>query len=319
MNPTDHNRLARDAFRAELALPPALTLRGANAVDSYERPEPYDAALDEPTDEYIERHAFWGMPYLDARSWRHYLPRLIEYAFAHPADPAMVVEAMVRSLRPPDRVPARLTTLSRAQEEVVIRFLEHLALPDDASGSSQDARTALAEWWRPDAYLRVQAEEQSAARGPAEYREVGDGPYRIALPTTLNGGGMHHVAEENRQIEVWRGLICGDALADVFVNSSPRARRSWRALEASVNYWLTPRSRAWIEVPGASKALRLDGTTYRYSPAEPDHTTIVIALAGNEVVTLTMRGTQRADVQAEMDRAIRSFRVTSETRRRSSR
>ena len=107
-------------------------------------------------------------------------------------------------------------------------------------------------------------------------------------------------------------MICGDALADVFVNSSPRARRSWRALEASVKYWLAPDVRAWIDVPGARKALRLDGTTYRYSPAEPDRTTIVIALAGNEVVTLTIRGTQRADVQAEMDRAIGSFRITNE-------
>ena len=55
---------------------------------------------------------------LDARSWRHYLPRLIEYAFAHPDDPAMAVEATVRSLRPPDRMPARLTTLSASQEEL---------------------------------------------------------------------------------------------------------------------------------------------------------------------------------------------------------
>src|SRR6187549_3599242 len=113
MDPVEHIQRAREAFREALAQPPALTLRGANAVDSYDRPEPFDAVLDEPTDEYIERLAFWAMPYLDARSWRHYLPRLIEYALAHPEDPAMVVEATVRSLRPPDRVPARLTTLSR--------------------------------------------------------------------------------------------------------------------------------------------------------------------------------------------------------------
>jgi hypothetical protein len=309
MDPVEQLQRARDAFREELAQTPALTLRGGNAVDSYDRPEPFDRSLDQPSDDYIERHASWAMPFLDARSWRHYLPRLIEYAFAHPDDPAMVVEATVLSLRPPDRVPARLTTLSREQEEVVIRFLEHLAQIDDASGSGGDARTALAEWWRPDAHLRAQAEAQAAARGATEYREVGNGRYRIALPTTLDGGGVHDVAEENRRIEVWRGMICGDALADVFVNSSPRARRTWRALEGSANYWLTPDTRAWIDVPGAKKALRLDGTSYRYSPAEPDRTTIVIALAGDEVVTLTMRGTQREDVQAEMDRAVRSFRL----------
>ena len=69
-----------------------------------------------------------------------------------------------------------------------------------------------------------------------------------------------------------------------------------------------------MEVPGATKALRLDGTTYRYSPAEPDRTTIVIALAGDDVVTLTVRGTQRADVQTEMERAIGSFRLVGEPR-----
>jgi hypothetical protein len=309
MDPAEQLQHAREAFREELAHPPALTLRGGNAVDSYDRPEPFDPAVDQPSDEYLERHASFAMPYLDAGSWRHYLPRLIEYAFAHPDDPAIVVESTVHSLRPPDRVPARLTTLSRQQEQVVIRFLEHLAQSDEESGTGVDARSALAAWWRPGAHLRAQSEEQAVARGATEYREVGDGRYRIALPTTLDGGGAHHVAEENRRIEVWRGMICGDALADVFVNASPRARRTWRALEASVNYWLTPDTRAWIDVPGAKKALRLDGTTYRYSPAEPDRTTIVIALAGDDVVTLTVRGTHRADVQAEMDRAVRSFRL----------
>jgi hypothetical protein len=73
---------------------------------------------------------------------------------------------------------------------------------------------------------------------------------------------------------------------------------------------LKPTARAWITVPGAKKALRLDGTTYRYGPAEPDHTTIVIALAGAQVVTLTVRGTRRPDVQAELERAIGTFRLT---------
>src|SRR5919112_1860314 len=139
MNAVEHVRLARDAFREELTQPPALSLRGANAVDGYDHPEPFDRTLDEPTDEYLERFTFWAMPYLDARSWRHYLPRLIEYALAHPDDPAMVIEATVRSLRPPDRVPARLTTLSRAQEAVIVEFLEHVALSGEGDGSAADA------------------------------------------------------------------------------------------------------------------------------------------------------------------------------------
>ena len=314
MDPVEHVQRAREAFRQDLAEPPALTLRGANAVDGYDLAEPYDATLDHPTDEYLERLTFWAMPYLDARSWRHYLPRLIEYALAHPDDPAMVVEATVRSLRPPDRVPTRLTTLTREQEKVVIDFLDHLALSDDEASARDDARMALEEWWLPDAYLRAQAGTLTDARGATEYREVGGGSYRITLPTTMEGGGVHRVAEEQRAIEVWRGTVCGDALADVFVNVTPRARRTWRELEGSLSRWLSPDVRAWMEVPGATKALRLDGTTYRYSPAEPDRTTIVIALAGDDVVTLTVRGTQRADVQTEMERAIGSFRLVGEPR-----
>jgi hypothetical protein len=216
----------------------------------------------------------------------------------------------VRSLRPPDRVPTRLTTLSRAQEEAVVRFLEHLALAND-DGSPNDARSALEEWWLPDAYVRAQSEKQRVAPGATTYREVGSGAYRLTLPTTMEGGGVHYVVEEDRAIEVWRGTVCGDALADVFVNVSPLARRSWRELEESVRYWLKPATRAWVAVPGAKKSMRLDGTTYRYGPAEPDRTTIVIALADGSVVTLTIRGTERADVQAEMERALASFRIVA--------
>jgi len=303
-------RKAREAFRDDLAVPPALSLRGANAVDSYELPEPFDASTDEPTDEYLEGYAFWAMPYLDARSWRHYLPRLIEYALAHPDDPAMVVESTVRSLRPPDRVPARLTTLTPAQEEVIVEFLERLALDGREKASCDDARAALEEWWLPGAYLRDQATTRGATQAPTEYREAGGGPYRLSLPTTLEGGGVHVVASEHRAVEGWRGPVCGDALADVFVNVHPRAHRTWREAEDSTSRWLTPEARARIEVPGARKALRLDGTTYRYSPAEPERTTAVIALSDTDVVTLTVRGTERADVQAELDRVLRSFRLT---------
>jgi len=303
----DHSELlrkAREAFHTELAELPALTLRGANAVDDYDRPEPYDAAVDAPTDEYLERFTFWAMPYLDARSWRHYLPRFIEYAFAHPDDPAMVVEAAVRSLRPPDRIPTRLTTLSPDQEAVVTSFLEVLALGEDADGPGEDARTALEEWWLPGAYLRPPA--PPAPHAPTTYHEAGGGAYRVTVPTTLEGGGVHRVAEEHRSVEVWRGVVCGDALADVIVNTQPLARREWGEVEATTTRWLAPESRTWIDVPGAKRALRLDGTTYRYSPAEPDHTTVVIVQSSDEVLTLTVRGTLRDDVQAEMDRIVRS-------------
>ena len=307
MDQTELLRKARDAFHADLAELPALTLRGANAVDGYAHPEPFDAGADEPTDAYLEGYALWAMPYLDARSWRHYLPRLVEYALAHPDDPAMVIEATVRSLRPPDRVPARLATLSSAQEAVIVAFLERLALEDADGPAGDDARAALEEWWLPGAFLRAEAETQRGARRTTEYREAGGGPYRITLPATLEGGGVHEVPSEHRAIEVWHGSVCGDALADVFVNVYPLAYRSWREVEESASRWLTPDSRVWIDVPGAKQALRLDGTTYRYSPAEPERTTMVIARSGADVVTLTVRGTERADVQAELDRVLRSF------------
>jgi hypothetical protein len=98
---------AVEVFRADAQAPPPLTLRGANAVDSYDQPIPFNPVDDEPTDAYLEGFAFWGLGYLDARSWRHYLPRLIDYALRRPDDPAMVAEA----LRPPDRYPPGLATI----------------------------------------------------------------------------------------------------------------------------------------------------------------------------------------------------------------
>ena len=94
-----------------------LRYAAANAVAATAKPLPFDnPAEDEPTDAYLEAFAFWGLGYLDARSWRHYLPGLIDYAFRHPNDPAMVAEALVQSLRPPDRYPPRLAALNADQE-----------------------------------------------------------------------------------------------------------------------------------------------------------------------------------------------------------
>ncbi len=309
MDDSELVRKAREAFRDDVTATPALTLRGANAVDGYERPKPFDPSVDEATDAYLEGHAFWAMPYLDAGSWRHYLPRFIEYALAHPDDPAMVVEGTVRSLRPPDRVPARLTTLSPSQEAVIVAFLEHLALGDGEGSTGNDARQALEEWWLPGAYLREASKSARTWGAPVDYREAGGGPYRLTLPTTLVGGGVHVVASEHRAVETWHGPVCGDVPADVFVNVYALAHRSLREAEESATRWLGPASRAWIDVPGARKALRLDGTTYRYSPAEPEQTTVVLAMSERDVVVLTVRGEERVDVQAELDRVVRSFRL----------
>jgi len=310
MEHTEYLRRVRLAFRVDLAAPPPLTLRGANAVDGYDEPEPYDPQLDTPIDAYLERYTFWAMPYLDAHSWRHYLPRLIEYALSHPTDPHMVAEALVRSLRPPDRLTPRLATLDRGQEAVIVDLLKLIAVDDRPHGARDDAIAALEEWWLPGARVRAEAAAPRAVT-PTTYRDVGSGPYRLTLPTTLSGGGVHRVPGEHRTLETWGGVLCYDVYANVFVNLQSLAHRPWRDTVAQIERWLAPKARTWMKVPGAQKALRLEGATYRDSPAEPERTTVVLALARSEIVSLTLRAAERPDVQAELERVVQSFALVS--------
>ena len=213
---------AFEAFRTDAAVPPPLTLRGANAVDSYHLPTPFDAAEDQPTDAYLEGFAYWGLGYLDARSWRHYLPRLIDYAIRRPDDPAMVTEALVRSLRPPDRYPPRLATLSADQESVVRSFLEQAALGDAMPHVQAEAQQALEEWWLPNARCRPTAEETAALRAtPVAHRVVAGDVYRLSLPEVFSGSGARSIPEESRRVETWGGYLCGDAHTMVAVNVTP--------------------------------------------------------------------------------------------------
>jgi hypothetical protein len=143
------------AFAVDVAAPPLVTLRGGDALDSYRCPPPYDPARDAPDDAYLERYAYWGLNFLDAASWRHYLPRLIDYTMRHRDDPTtMVVEGLLFSLRPPDREPPRLATLTPTQEAVITAFLEDLAFSEDARAYQEDALRILEEWWLPNARYR---------------------------------------------------------------------------------------------------------------------------------------------------------------------
>jgi hypothetical protein len=99
--------------------------------------------------------------------------------------------------------------------------------------------------------------------------------------------------------------------ADVFVNLQSIRHRPWRDTVAQIERWLAPKTRTWMKVPGAQKALRLEGATYRYSPAEPERTTVVLALARSEIVSLTVRAAERPDVQAELHRVIDSFALVA--------
>jgi len=147
------SRRASEAFQADALAAPKMTLRGGDAVDGYDFAPPLDPVLDELTDTYLEAYTFWGLGYLDPASWRHYLPHLIDYAFRHMDDPKMAVEGLLHNLRPPDREPPRLASLTGEQEAVIAAFLEELAFSED-SANRDFAIQVLEEWWIPDALYR---------------------------------------------------------------------------------------------------------------------------------------------------------------------
>ena len=158
-------RRAFEAFRTDATTIPPMTLRGGNAVDSYHDPPPYDLQLDDPTNEYLDRYCFWGLIYLDAASWRHYLPRLIDYALGRAADPgSLVIESLLSSLRPPDSEPPRLASLSPEQEAVLVSFLDALAF-DQGSAYQDFAMQVLEEYWVPHALYRRRDEDAPSNSG----------------------------------------------------------------------------------------------------------------------------------------------------------
>ena len=133
------------AFAGELAMQPEMTLRGACEVDVGRSPPAFDAELDSPSVSYLERHGY-DLSFLDATSWRNYLPRLLTLAVSSVESPSQAVDGLLASLRPPDRSPPRLASLSAQQEAAVVAVLEVLAF-SEGSVHSEDAFTALEEWW----------------------------------------------------------------------------------------------------------------------------------------------------------------------------
>ncbi len=137
------------AFSAEGTAFPPMTLRGGDALDLDRPAPPFDVLVDAISDDYLEAHP-WGSGYLDAASWRHYLPFMMEYALRHLIEASDVTDALLTSLRPPDRNPPRLATLTKAQETAVLRFLDVMAYNAD-SASMDLAAVVLSEWWTPGA------------------------------------------------------------------------------------------------------------------------------------------------------------------------
>lgn len=152
MNPASLVAELFTAFAQDVAATPSVTLRAGNDLDDYKQPSPYDAVADAISDAYLERYP-WGIGYLDAASWRHYLPYLIDYALRHLQDGGLVIDSLLFSLRPPDREPPRLASLSQRQEALVTQFLEILAF-EESSPYQKFACQVLEEWWIPNALYR---------------------------------------------------------------------------------------------------------------------------------------------------------------------
>jgi hypothetical protein len=310
MSPAQLVRRALEVFEIDARVPPPLTLRGGCDLDDYLSPSGFDQVLDEPTDEYLQRHAFWGLGYLDASSWRHYLPRLMEYAVGQPDDPAMVIEALVRSLRPPDRYPPRLGSLNGDQEDVVRRFLECLAFDETYATARDEARQALEEWWWPHPRSRPTAAELRADRAkPVAYRCVAGRGYRVTVPETLQGTGERDIPSEARWVQTWGGYLCADVYTLVTVNRLVGASRSPADLiDSYARHFGMIATPAEVEVSGALNALRVEGQTAMESPAEPQRIVIVAAKA-TDVFVLTIRAHDRFDVRAVLTRIEASFEI----------
>jgi hypothetical protein len=309
-------RRAFEVFRADVESPPPLTLRGGDRVDSYDFPEPYDAGLDEPTDEYIERFAFHAMPFLDATSWRHYLPRFMDHVFRRPDEPTgLVIQAVIRSLRAPDREPPRLATLNADQEAVVVAFLESIAADSRHEDNAEDAQQALLEWWVPNARHRpTQAAIEERRRAPVSWHEVGSANYRLTVPTTFAGGGVRAVPAESRRVEMWDGYLRGDIKARVLVHFEPARDRTLGDFARGIAAQLvvsdgeaTP-----VKLAGAKRACRLGGFVYGYShsPEELERGEWLLAIVGDELLTVRATAWRVREIETELGRIVESFRLT---------
>ncbi len=149
-------RRAATAFHADMERDPRTTLRGGNSLDAYEPPPAYDPVLDEATDDYVETYACYGLVYVDPDSWRHYLPRLMDHALRNQAvrdrpGAGLAIGALLASLRPPDRDPPRLASLTTDQERVIVDLLDMLAF--GAASDWQDEAMELLDddYWAPAA------------------------------------------------------------------------------------------------------------------------------------------------------------------------
>lgn len=160
MTPAELINMVQGAFTEDVAKRPAITLREGDHLDDGREPPAYDPAIDAVSDAYLESF-HWGISYLDACSWRHYLPQLADYVIRHFNRGTAVGGAFVASLCAPDRDPPRLGTLTLRQEQAVTQFLEFLAFTE-GSAHQEEACRAIDEWWSPEAMYRPKSAADSA-------------------------------------------------------------------------------------------------------------------------------------------------------------
>jgi hypothetical protein len=141
------------AFAVECGQTPPMSLRAGNAVDDYSAVPAFDAAIDLCSDAYFDQY-HWGLFHLDPLSWRHYLPYFVECVLKHRSGGPPAVDTFLATLRPPDRDPPRLASLTSAQERAVAAFLDELAYGPE-SPYQGPAMQALTEWWGPQPLYRT--------------------------------------------------------------------------------------------------------------------------------------------------------------------
>ena len=151
MTPAEIISLAMATFQTTA---PRMTLRQGDAIDSYRNPSPPAKEEDNvPKDRYLEEF-HWGIAYLDPDSWKYYLPHLISYSIRHMSDgSSLVVDGFLHSLRPPDRDPPRLATVTKEEEKVIVAVLDLLGF-DKSSAHQERALQTLQEYWVPGATYR---------------------------------------------------------------------------------------------------------------------------------------------------------------------
>lgn len=158
-------RLVCGAFPA---VPPVnlMTLEAGNDVDSYRAPKPdmpgyrTHRSWLEIEDAYLSKF-FCGFIYLDPSSWKFYLPRFITFALDHMNDgSSLVIDSCLAALRPPDREPPQLGSLTTEQVEVVKRALTMLAF-DENSSHRDMAFQVLEEGWVENPMYPWREEEKS--------------------------------------------------------------------------------------------------------------------------------------------------------------